>query len=86
MLIIYHIPRRHTIMQVDRERSYVSVMHGNGLKERKCLILERKGRKELSCSLFVTLEDASVSDSILTSPEASPLPGMYIYIFYELLL
>jgi len=39
-------------MQVDRAGSYVSVMHGNGVKERTCLILEGKGRRELSCSLL----------------------------------
>ena len=34
----------------------------------------------------ITLEDASVSDTILTSPDAFPLSGLHIYIFYELLL
>jgi hypothetical protein len=52
MLLLYYIPRRQTVMQVDRAGSYVSVMHGNCAKGRACLILEGKGRRELRCSLF----------------------------------
>jgi hypothetical protein len=32
--------------------SYVSLMHWNGVKERTCLIIDGKGRRELSCSLL----------------------------------
>ena len=49
-LLIYQIPRRQTVMQIDRAISYVSVMHWNGLKGLACLILEWKGWREMSCS------------------------------------
>jgi hypothetical protein len=52
VLLICLIPGRQAVVEVDIAGSYVSVMHGNGVRERTCLILEGKGRRELSCSLL----------------------------------